>query len=88
MSGQQALGVRALGWTVGSFAELDRVEARLRALDSFRDRRAVAADCKIEQLRGHDPDRLPLTFVAYESGTTMTVEIYHRALATMYAVDL
>ncbi len=36
----------------------------------------------------HSPDRFPLSFVAYESGTTMTVEIYHRALATMCAVDL
>src|ERR1700689_2864897 len=32
----QALGVRAFSSDVGSFAELDRVEGRLRALDGFR----------------------------------------------------
>src|SRR5579863_1455836 len=38
LPGQQTIGIRALAYDVGSLSELDRIEARLRALDAFRDR--------------------------------------------------
>ncbi len=87
-TGQEVLGLRTLGFHVSSIAGLDRVEERLRARDAFRDRQSPDATGYLELLRGHDPDRLPLSFVAYEPGTTMSRQTYEQALETMYAVDL
>jgi catechol 2,3-dioxygenase-like lactoylglutathione lyase family enzyme len=88
--GQQALGVRALTCDVGDFAELDRVEERLKSLDAFWDRpnlkQAKAPDLAI--VRGHDPDRLPLTFVGHPPGRELSEGDYHRWLAMIYAMDL
>ena len=58
----------------GSLAELDRVEERLRAHDSFRARRKIHETERFELVHGHDPDRLSLTFLAYEVGTTMSLD--------------
>jgi catechol 2,3-dioxygenase-like lactoylglutathione lyase family enzyme len=86
--GQQALGVRALAFAVGSPAELDRVEERLRALDTFRDRQRLLEHEGVEVVRGRDPDRLPLTFVGNETGGSMSVDDYRQVLTWMYAMDL
>jgi len=85
-SGQQALGVRAFSCDVGSFAELDRVEGRLRARDVFRGRQFLDESEEFEMIHGNDPDRLPLVFVAHE--TNRPLHDYHRALARLYAIDL
>jgi catechol 2,3-dioxygenase-like lactoylglutathione lyase family enzyme len=86
-SGQQSLGVRSVSFNVGSLAELDRVEERLRALDAFRQRQTVDEAGRFDVVFGYDPDRLALTFSAHESGTTMHVS-HHRAVGLLYAVDL
>jgi hypothetical protein len=82
--GQQALGLRAITYDVGSVLELSRVEQRLRALDAFRDRREAE---NFEIVRGHDPDRLPLTFLAHRAGRTMSAADYQDASAIMYSAD-
>jgi len=65
-TGQQTLGLRACSFNVGSNLELDRVEARLKALHAFQDRRRAGDDDRLGLVVGHDPDRLPLTFLSYE----------------------
>jgi catechol 2,3-dioxygenase-like lactoylglutathione lyase family enzyme len=82
----QALGVRALSCEVGSFAELDRIESRLRALDSFQDREFLDDAKQFEMIHGFDPDRLSLVFVAHE--TQLPLQDYRRALARLYSIDL
>jgi hypothetical protein len=82
----QALGVRAFSCDVGSFAELDRVEGRLRAFDGFRDRQFLDDAKRFEMIQGHDPDRLSVIFVAHDPDPP--VIDYHRAMAKLYAVDL
>jgi catechol 2,3-dioxygenase-like lactoylglutathione lyase family enzyme len=86
--GQEALGIRALSCDVEAFAELDRVEGRLRAFNAFRDRQFLDEAEEFEIVRGYDPDRLPLSFVAYETRNRIALNDYHRALAGMYTVDL
>jgi catechol 2,3-dioxygenase-like lactoylglutathione lyase family enzyme len=83
---EQALGVRAFACDVGSFAELDRVEGRLRACKGFRDRQFLDDDHGFEMIQGNDPDRLSLVFVAHETDLALTD--YRRAMARLYAIDL
>ena len=89
--GSQALGVRSLTCDVGSLTELDRVEEQLRAFDSFRHRQ-VLDEAGIHAVFGHDPDRLPLTFTAYDSTETVDHEramaASYAALVPVYVVDL
>jgi catechol 2,3-dioxygenase-like lactoylglutathione lyase family enzyme len=87
-SGQQSLGLRSLSCNVGPPAELDRVEERLRALNAFRDRLGIGDGAKFEVVRGYDPDRLPMTFVAFEVGSAMSPDDYLGAMAQMYDVDI
>jgi hypothetical protein len=87
-SGQHVLGVRSLVCDVGSGAELDRVDERLRAVDGFRNRQFFDEAEKFEFVSGYDPDRLPLMFTAYAPGKRPTVEDYHHGLAGMYALDV
>ena len=65
-AGREALGLRACSFYVGSDTELDRVEGRLKALSRFQDRQQRGDQGRIEIVRGHDPDRLPLAFLSYE----------------------
>jgi hypothetical protein len=88
MMGQGALGVRAFTLSVGSLPELDRVEARLRAQKAFSDRRSIDGTGRLELVQGHDPDRLPLRFLATEAGTIVSLDQYHRALGMLFTVDL
>src|ERR1700676_785271 len=67
-AGQHSIGLRALWCDVGSSSELDRVEARLRALGAFRDRRSIDKAAQFEVVYGKDPDRLALTFTANGTG--------------------
>jgi catechol 2,3-dioxygenase-like lactoylglutathione lyase family enzyme len=85
--GQQALGVRALSCDVGSFAELDRVEARLRALGAFMDRQIIEGSGRFEAVRGLDPDRLAVAFVAQEPGRIMTSDDYEGVWTRLYSMD-
>jgi len=86
--GQQSLGIRALTCDVGSSAELDRVEQRLRALDAFRERQVIDEVQEFEVLHGHDPDRLPLMFLASKAGRQISLDDYRGALQRIYVVDL
>ena len=86
--GQQAVGVRSLVLDVVQLAELDRVEERLRAHDSFRARHRIQEGRPFQLVQGHDPDRLSLTFLAYEVGAKMSLDDYCRVMAGMYSVDL
>jgi catechol 2,3-dioxygenase-like lactoylglutathione lyase family enzyme len=86
--GQQALGVRALSCDVGSFAELDRVEERLRALGAFVNRQIIDGAERFEAVRGLDPDRLPLAFVAQQPGRTMTSADYEEVWTQLYSMDV
>jgi catechol 2,3-dioxygenase-like lactoylglutathione lyase family enzyme len=82
----QAVGIRAFSCDVGSFAELDRVEGRLRACNGFQSRQFLDDAEQFEMIHGHDPDRLSLIFVAHESDLPLT--IYGRAMARLYGIDL
>jgi len=90
--GSQTLGVRSLTCDVGSLSDLDRVEERLRAFDSFRHRQVLDTTVGIQVVFGHDPDRLPLTFTAYASAETIDHEramaASYAALAPVYVADL
>jgi catechol-2,3-dioxygenase len=86
--GQQAVGVRSLVCDVGSIAELDRVEARLKTYESLRARQTFHESEKFELVHGHDPDRLPLTFFANEEDSNMSVADYCRVMVDMYSVDV
>jgi catechol 2,3-dioxygenase-like lactoylglutathione lyase family enzyme len=86
--GEQALGVRALFMTVGSFDELDRVEKALRDHKSFRDRPAFDDDSRVRAVRGFDPDRLPLAFVAKDSGVELSPADLLRIADVMYSIDV
>jgi catechol-2,3-dioxygenase len=85
-SGQQELGVRSFTCEVGSPGELDRVESRLRALGGFVSREFLGGNDSFDVVRGHDPDRLSLLFVASEA--TVPPEAHLRVLAKLYAVDV
>ena len=84
--GQQTIGMRALAYDVGSLSELDRIEARLRALDAFRDRIVVEEAARFEVLQGQDPDRLALTFIANETGSKASFD-EAAAMARIYSMD-
>jgi catechol 2,3-dioxygenase-like lactoylglutathione lyase family enzyme len=86
--GPQVVGVRSLVCNVGSLAELDRVEERLGAHDSFRVRQKIHETEVFELVHGYDPDRLSLTFLAYEAGATMSLDDYCRVMTGMYSVDV
>lgn len=86
--GQQAAGVRSLVVDVVELSELDRVEARLQAHDLFGARQRIQETHPFELVQGHDPDRLSLTFLAYEPGAQMSLDLYCRVMAGMYSVDL
>lgn len=86
--GQQALGARGLTLDVGSAAELDRVEDRLRAHDLFRHRRPISPDEDFELVLGHDPDGLPLVFVAVGAVDSLSPEHYRHAASLMYSLDM
>lgn len=85
-SGQQALGVRALIWDLGSADELDRVESCLRAFGNFRGRRTTQ-DGLVQFVEGHDPDRLPLVFLSYQTASDVPAEHYRHLTDLMFALD-
>jgi catechol 2,3-dioxygenase-like lactoylglutathione lyase family enzyme len=85
-SGQQTLGLRACSFRVGSKAELDRVEERLKALSAFQDRYQFGGDDGVHAVRAHDPDRLPLAFMSYQS--PLTAAAYQRMGSLMYSWDV
>ena len=85
-AGQQTLGLRACSFSVGSDAELERVEGRLKALSTFQDRRQHGQNGRVQLVRGHDPDRLPLTFMSYEP--PLTSDEYRSVLPLIYTWDV
>jgi hypothetical protein len=86
--GQQAVGVRSLVYDVGLLAALDAVEERLRGHNSLRSRQAMGSAHPFELVHGHDPDRLPLTFMAFEERAEMSLDDYCRVMTAMYSVDV
>jgi hypothetical protein len=87
-TGQETLGVRSIGFYSGSTTELDRVEERLKALDALRDRRQIGEGGRLELVRGHDPDRLPLGFVSHDPNHPPTGAEYRSVSALIYGWDL
>jgi catechol 2,3-dioxygenase-like lactoylglutathione lyase family enzyme len=85
-SGQQTLGLRACSFFVGSNAELDRVEGQLKSMSAFQDRQQHGEDGRVQLVRGHDPDRLPLTFMSYQP--PLTGDEYRSVLSLVYTWDL
>ena len=85
-TGQQTLGIRACSFDVGSDAELERVEGRLRALSVFQDRQQQGEDGRVRVVRGHDPDRLPLAFMSYEP--PLSSDEYRSVLSLIYSWDV
>jgi hypothetical protein len=86
--GQQAVGVRSLVYDMGDPAALDAVEERLRAHDSLRSRQAMGSTHPFQLVHGHDPDRLPLTFMAFDRRGQMSLDDYCRVMTTLYSVDV
>ena len=86
--GPEVLGLRSLSINVGSFVELDRVEQSLRAHDSFRDRQVFDDVLRMEAVRGYDPDRLPLSFVAHEFGRELSPADLSRVATVLYGIDV
>jgi hypothetical protein len=87
-SGQQALGLRAISFDVGSCEELDRVERSLRTREAFLDRGSLGPPRSFEYVRGHDPDRQALIFMAYRAGMKFSAEHYQQTVGLMYGVDI
>ncbi len=85
--GPDALGVRSLTYDVGSLAELERVEKGLRAFDAFRDRQSRSERTGYRWVRGYDPDRFPLVFMACEIDRQVSLDDIRRGMARMYAID-
>ena len=86
--GQGSLGLRTFSCNVGSLAELDHVQERLETFGAFRDRQVFSEASKVEMVRGYDPDRLPVNFVAYQTGNPIEPDDYFRAASLMYSVDV
>lgn len=85
--GQQALGLRAVVFDVGSRSELDNVAKRLEAAGARATRSRLHETEPFEILTARDPDGLPLTFVTYEGGPLQADHFRHVALHT-YGLDL
>jgi catechol 2,3-dioxygenase-like lactoylglutathione lyase family enzyme len=85
-AGQQSLGIRGCSFYVGTDAQLERVEARLRSRSAFEDRQRCGKDDRVQLVRGHDPDRLPLGFLSYEP--PLTTDDYREMLRRIYSWDL
>jgi len=84
--GQQALGLRALIWEVDSTEELDRVESRLNDHGALLGRKTME-DGPVHFVRGHDPDRLPLIFLTYESTRDLPGEHYRGLTELLFGLD-
>jgi hypothetical protein len=85
--GQQSLGLRSISFSVGSLAELDRVEAVLRSHDIVPSRHEIAGGASVI-LRGRDPDNQPLVFVCYDETKALGAD-YYRAIASLfYSLDV
>jgi catechol 2,3-dioxygenase-like lactoylglutathione lyase family enzyme len=86
--GQQAVGVRSLVYDVGDQEALDRVEECLGARSAFRSRQTMSTAHSFELVHGYDPDRLPLTFMAFAAREEMSLDDYCRVMTAMYTVDV
>ena len=80
------LGVRSVTFDVGSFDELDRVARRLEEHGVHRDQGILAGNPDVRYVRGYDPDRQALVFVAQKHEPT--IDNYYEALSFMYQTDL
>jgi hypothetical protein len=83
--GQQSLGIRSITFSVGSLAELDRIESVLRGRDLFTSRHTVAEGAEL--LRGRDLDNQPLVFVCYDPDRTYGSEYYQSVAGLFYSLD-
>ena len=84
--GQQALGLRAEIFNLGSSAELNRIESFLRSRDLFTVRRKGENDAS-DFILGRDPDNLPLVFVYYAE-EALDAEYYRKMIDLMYSIDV
>lgn len=86
--GQQALGARAINFTVGTRAELDAIGERLETAGALVSRGPLHGSEPLEVIMAHDPDRLPLVFVADEADLQLHPDHYRHVALRMYGVDL
>jgi hypothetical protein len=85
--GQNSLGLRSMIFSVGSMAELDRIEAVLRHHDLYTSRHELADGASVI-LRGRDPDNLPLVFVCYDETMTFGADYYRTIAEMFYSIDV
>jgi hypothetical protein len=85
--GQQSLGLRSITFNVGAPAELDRVEAVLRNRGLFTSRQTMF-DATSDLIVGRDPDNLPLAFVCYADGVTLSSDYYRTIGDIVYSLDV
>jgi catechol 2,3-dioxygenase-like lactoylglutathione lyase family enzyme len=84
--GQQSLGLRSINFSVGSVAELDRIEAVLRQHNCFTYRRLIGGGAS-DLILGRDPDNLPLLFVCYSEDQMFGPDYYEAIADLTYALD-
>jgi hypothetical protein len=85
--GQQSLGLRSITFDVGTPAELDRVETLLRKRGLFTTRQTIV-DAASDLVVGRDPDNLPLVFVCYADGVTLSSDYYGTIAEIVYSLDV
>jgi catechol-2,3-dioxygenase len=85
--GQQSLGLRSISFRVGSIAELDRIEAILRARSLYTSRHQIDNGAS-ELVRGRDPDNLPLVFVCYDDSKMFGPHYYSEIANLFYSLDV
>jgi catechol 2,3-dioxygenase-like lactoylglutathione lyase family enzyme len=83
----EGLGLRTASFDVGSFDELESVERRLRARQAFRDVGTVNPEGVYKYVRGYDPDRQALIFLAFAPGMQFSDEFYRQFAGFLYSVD-
>lgn len=86
--GQQALGLRVVCFNLGTRAQLDQVEERLRASGAFLARQTVSDDEAFDIVRGQDPDGLPIVFLSHEGIESLNEDHYRHVAMNMYGLDI
>lgn len=85
--GQESLGLRSFTFSVGSLAELDRIEGVLRDRDRYTSRHEIAKGASVI-IRGRDPDNLPLVFVCYDDTKMFGADYYREIAELFYSLDV
>ncbi len=84
--GPDAVGTRALLWSVSSMALLDAIEERLRAHGGLTSR--TDRDNNTTVVAGQDPDRQALAFFARRDGSPLQVSEMDGVPQLVYGIDI